>query len=323
MRNRRKKRNSPITTLIRNYTNKKSGKVSESRDEIKWRFNALDWKDQKKILNAFLESGISDREWAYSKVLDYWDDSFLPKIKELWETYHEYKCSWSIIRYFPLDYIAEHIDDFTGSRDYFFICLRLAQNKDFTINRSKLSNTDYLALLFHTGRYISEEDARDTLFSIVHDYCLEETYITKLEHLGEGKYRNVVTPLNYRDIRLAFYYIVNLQEFVVAKEFKDWNQTVEETIYNSPEFKAIDRNECPTEYEYNRRRVEIAKIYAFKALDDKYKLPSDSTVEQMRQAYEQRLEWERILREQSAEGFSVFESEFFDIDSDEEDSFPF
>lgn len=319
MRNKKQKRNTPIATLIRNYTNKKSGKVSESREEIKWRFNALDWKDQKKIVNAFLESGISDRDWAYGKVLDYWDDSFLPKIKELWETYHEYKCSWSIIRYFPLDYIAEHIDDYTGSRDYYFICLRLAQNKDFILDRSNLSNIDYLALLFHTGRDISEEDARDTQFSIVHESCLEDTYMTKLEHLGEGKYRNVITPMNYHNIRLAFYYIVKLQEFMVARDFGDWNRAVEETIFDSPEFRDIDRNECSTEYEYNRRRVEIANIYAFKALDDKYKLPSDPTVKQMRQALEDRLKQQQILDEMLREQTSLPSI----YNSDEDESLPF
>ena len=152
MRYGKKKRNTPITTLIRNYINKKSGKVSDSREEIQWRFNGLDWKDQKKILNAFLESGKTDREWAYSKVLDYWDESFLPKVKELWETYHEYKCSWPVIRYFPLDYISEHIDDFTDERDYYFICIRMAKDKSYVIDRTKLSNKDYLAVLYHTNR---------------------------------------------------------------------------------------------------------------------------------------------------------------------------
>jgi len=180
MRYKRQKRNAPIATLIKNYTNKKSGKVSESREEIKWRFNWLDWKDQKKILAAFLDSVRSDREWAYGKVLDFWDDSFLPKVKELWETYHEYKCSWPVIRYFPLEYISEHIDDFTDERDYFFICLRLAKDKNFIIDRAKLSNTDYLAVLYHTDRYISAEDARDTLFATVHDCCQNDAFM-KLE----------------------------------------------------------------------------------------------------------------------------------------------
>ena len=230
MRHGKRKRNTPIATLIRNYINKKSGKVSESREEIQWRFNWLDWKDQKKILNAFLESGKSDREWAYGKVLDFWDDSFLPKVKELWETYHEYKCSWSVIRYFPLEYISEHIDDFTDERDYFFVCLRLAKDKSFTIDRTKLSNTDYLALLYHTGRDISADDALDTLFAVVHDCCYTDAFMMKLERLDRAKYRDVISPGNFREVNLAFYYVVKLQQYEAAGLFKNWNDLIEPNI---------------------------------------------------------------------------------------------
>ncbi len=111
-----------MVTLIRNYKDKKSGKVTVSREEIQWRFRCLDWKDQKKILVAFLNSGKVDREWAYSQLLDNWDDSFMPLIIELWETYHETKCSWLVIRYSPLEYVKKHMNEFDGERDYFFIC---------------------------------------------------------------------------------------------------------------------------------------------------------------------------------------------------------
>ena len=50
-----KKRNTPVVTLIKNYINKKSGKVAESREEIQRRFDYLDWKEQKKIIRAFLD----------------------------------------------------------------------------------------------------------------------------------------------------------------------------------------------------------------------------------------------------------------------------
>ena len=66
-----KKRNTPIATLIKNFINKRSGRVTESREEIQKRFDYLDWKDQKKIILAFLDSGKTDRQWAYSKTLDY------------------------------------------------------------------------------------------------------------------------------------------------------------------------------------------------------------------------------------------------------------
>lgn len=35
---------------------------------------------------AFLQSIKSDRVWAYRKISYYWDDSFIPLVKELWET---------------------------------------------------------------------------------------------------------------------------------------------------------------------------------------------------------------------------------------------
>ena len=73
-------RNNPIATVIKNYTNKKSGKVTEARNEIQRRFFGLDWKDQKKIVAAFLDSGVSDRDWAYSRLLDLWDASFEQKM---------------------------------------------------------------------------------------------------------------------------------------------------------------------------------------------------------------------------------------------------
>ena len=318
------KRNTPVVTLIKNYVNKKSGKVSVSREEIKWRFDHLDWKDQKKILTAFMDSGISDREWAYSKMLDNWDDSFQPKVRELWETYHEYKCSWSIIRYFPLEYIKEHIGEFTDERDYYFICLRLAKDKDYVIDRTKLSDRDYLSVLWHTGRNISDIEARDTLFSIIHDCCFADTFMPRLERVGEGRYDKVITPANYREVNLAIYYLLKLEKDNIVQQFEHWNELVEDAINDSPEFKSIDRNDLFLDYEYDRRRVEIANLYAFQALDERYKLSSDPTVEQMRQTMEQNLEWSRMQWEQPPHNhYQVSVPEYKDIRDIEEDVLPF
>jgi len=291
MRNRKGKRNTPTATLIRNYTDKKSGKVSVSREEIKWRFDCLDWKDQKKILLAFLGSGISDREWAYTKLLDYWDKSFEPKVREVWEKYHEYRCSWVVIRYFPLDYVTAHTDEFTDERDYYFISLRLAQDKDYHIDRSRLLATDYLALLYHSGREIPADEARDALFGIIHDCCLKNEAFMRLEHTGEGRRANVVTPANFREVRLAIYYLDKLGMDDVVSQFEQWNETVEEAIYNSPEFKALYHGDFSFSFEYDNRRTELARLYAFRVLDERYKHENDPTFEAMRDAYNQGIKW--------------------------------
>lgn len=257
-------------------------------------------------------------------MLDNWDESFLPKIKELWESYHEYKCSWSVIRYFPLEYIKEHIEEFTDERDYFFICLRLAKDKDYTIDLSKLSKRDYLAVLWHTDRTISDDEAHDTLFGIIHDCCFADTFIPRLERVGEGRYDNVITPANFREVNLAIYYLLKLGKDSVVQQFEHWNEQVEDAINDSPEFKSIDRNDYFHDFEYDRRRVEIANLYAYQALDEKYKLPSDPTIEQMRQAMEQNLECARMQREQPTHSHNqVSESDFSDMDYDGEDPMPF
>ena len=77
MDNEKRKHNTPIATVIKNYLDKDGGKVIVSRNEIDRRFYALDWRYQKQILFAFLQSGKTDRDWAYRKLNVVWDDCFI------------------------------------------------------------------------------------------------------------------------------------------------------------------------------------------------------------------------------------------------------
>lgn len=275
-----RKRNTPVATLIRNYINKKSGKVSESRDEIERRFDFLDWKDQKKIILAFLDSGKTDRQWAYSKALDYWDKSFEPKIKELWEQLHEERCSWCVTRFFPVEYLSRNIDEFTGDRDYYFICLRLAKNKNFTIEKEKLSPTDYLAVLHHTGRNINEVEASDILFKIVHRVCIERfnRYEFHLDRFAKSNKGAVISPKSFQKVSLAIYYLKKLEKHLVVSSFEGWNDSVQKTIFNSKEYGIICNSDLD-DFEYRTAAICIARKYAYLGLDNKYKKPSDPDIE--------------------------------------------
>ena len=104
-----KKRNRPIATLIKWYSDKESGKVVEARKEIQHRFDYLDWNVQKKILMAFLDAGQSDRQWAYRKIYRQWDKCFLEPIRTLWEEHHENTCVWSVVKYFPMEDVTHGI----------------------------------------------------------------------------------------------------------------------------------------------------------------------------------------------------------------------
>ena len=270
MKSKERKRNTPIATLIKNYINKKSGKVPESRKEIQRRFDYLDWKDQKKIMQAFLESGKADRLWAYTKLLDNWDKSFEPRIKELWEQSHEGIISWVVTHHFPTKYLSQNIDKFTDDRDYYFICLRLAENKSFIIDRSKLSITDYLSVLYHTGRPLSDYEARDLLYKTVHDVCTEDGDYPQLAWHPYGGKDYVIGPILFQDVNLAVYYLRKMNLTDVVHQFERWNEGVQSAIFDSPDFKTI-LNTDMIGYEIELAKVKVAMKYAYLALDDKYK----------------------------------------------------
>ena len=270
MKSKERKRNIPIATLIKNYINKKSGKVPESRKEIQRRFDCLDWKVQKKIMQAFLESGKADRLWAYTKLLDNWDKSFELRIKELWEQSHEGKSSWVVIRYFPTKYLSQNIDKFTDDRDYYFICLRLAEDKSFIIDRSKLSITDYLSVLYHTDRQLSDDEARDLLYKTVHDVCTEDSEYPQLSRYAYAGKDFVIGPILFQDVNLAVYYLRKMDLIDVVHQFEIWNEGVQRAVFNSPEFKKIVNTDM-IEYEIEEAKAKVAKKYAYLALDDKYK----------------------------------------------------
>lgn len=265
-----RKRNTPIATLIKNYINKKSGKVTESREEIQRRFDHLDWKDQKRIMQAFLDSGKTDRLWAYSKLLDYWDKSFESRIKELWEQLHEDKCAWVITRHFPKEYLSQHIDQFTGDRDYCFICLRLADDKNFVIDRSRLSATDYLSVLYHTGRTLSDDKARDCLYNIVCAVCTEDNIYTQLSRYAIVDKDTIIGPILFQNVNLAVYYLRKMDLTDVVQQFERWNEGVQSTIFSSLEYRTIIKADLP-EYDMREAMAKVTKKYSYLALSDKYK----------------------------------------------------
>lgn len=295
-----RKRNTPVATLIKNFANKKSGKVVDSRKEIQRRFDYLDWKDQKIIIQAFLDSGKADRNWAYSMALDYWDKSFEQKIRELWEQFHEEKCSWAVIRYFPLEYLSQNLDKLSENRNYFFVCLRLAVDKNFVIDKDKLSQTDYLAVLYHTGRTIQWTDAETLLYDIVHDLCLGNGSL-ELDRFTEVNKGTIVSPTSFHSIRIALYYLGKMGIGYLLEPFYTWNEKIQKAIFESPEYKELFGIEI-SDSDYRYQIIKIARKYTYMLLDDKYKKSSDPTIEEMLKPKEwycifRDEEWER-MREQ-------------------------
>lgn len=271
--------NTPIATLIKDYTNKHSRRVSVSRSEMQTRYNYLDWSEQKKIIHAFLDSSKTDRQWAYSVLLENWDNSFESRIRSLWEQFHEQRCSWIIIRYLPVEYVIQNINNFTGERDYFFICMRLAKDKCFEIDKNKLSRTDYLAVLYHTSRSLDPSEAKDILYNTVHDNCYKMDYEIELDKYAVIDKGDIICPNQLKEVCLVLYYIRKLNCGEVSGQFNNWNDRVRKMILESSELKIVNQDISKlSKIDYENRMKQIVRKYAYIALEEKYKDSDDPII---------------------------------------------
>lgn len=258
----RYRRNTPVNTLLKRYLDKKSGKVSEARREIKYRFDYLDWSVQKRIMTAFLASGKTDRAWAYTKLLKYWDDSFAPVVESLWNQFHEPKCSWPIIRHFPEEYVLKNMDSLSAENNYYFICRRLGNRIDFCIDKTRLAPLDYLSVLYSTGRDIDKKEALDMLYELIGNHCSTGLIIIEL---GNPHYitRNIgFNPRDIRDVRRAVYYLQEMGEKESADTFISWCNFVAKEIKESPEFREL-ASQSVSDYDYVERLANIAVVYMY------------------------------------------------------------
>ena len=253
-------RNRPIATLIKWYTQRTKGKVVESRQEIQRRFDGLDWKDQKKIILAFLSSGKADRQWVYSKLIKNWDDDFQPIVQHLFEEYHEEGILLPVTLYFPTDYIKEHTNELSGGRNYYKLCYRLANDKvDFEPKRELLSPKGYLYILKLQGKKPDDDVVLNLLYDVLYD----------ISNNPRTRYDDVIYyPLSddrHPLIAMEFRYIYDLVERLkelgcdsAINKFLDWDILLGSTIANSKDFQELDKNDY---YSYRPKRKLITKKY--------------------------------------------------------------
>lgn len=258
-------RNKPISIVIKGYLDKKGGKVVDSRKEIQKRFDGLDWECQKRIIFAFLQSGATDRDWAYRKLYSIWDDCFLATLQELWEKYHEKPLSWIVIRFFPTDYVKEHLDELSEGRNYFFIYERLAEDKDFVLDRTRLNEADLLYVRHSLGESVTDDDVEDLFYLLIYKICKGEKgvrYGQIAEYHSSGGpiillfNNNIIKDM----IRTSIYYY-SIEEklykwmFAVSEDFlKEYRETVSESEKDESIFDRIAHSESDFDRMVNRMK---------------------------------------------------------------------
>ena len=294
-------RNRPIATLIKWFTERKKGKVVETRMEIQRRFDGLDWKDQKKILLFCLSSGKSDRQWAYTKLIRNWDDDFLPIVQNLFEEYHEEGSLLPVTLFFPTDYVKEHSEELSERKNYYKLCYRLANdNVDFEPKRELLSPKGYLYILTLQGKKPDDNVVLKLLYDVLYD----------IGNNPRTRYDDVIYyPLSddsYPLIAMEFSYIYDLVERLMKmgcdsaiKKFLDWDVLLGSTIANSKDFQELDKNDT---YSYRPKRKLITKKYIQLLLNKQFEKKLDS---EPHDKYE-----ERFVKKTDPETLALYKERF-------------
>jgi hypothetical protein len=146
------------------------------------------------------------------------------------------------------------------------------------IEKEKLSLTDYFAVLYHTGREFDENEGLDVLYKIVHNYCVNGIEDYEVSKSRDSDTTSWFFPVNLQDIRLAIYYLEKADCCKPVLAFEEWNEKVKTTMMESQEYKRLHAHPY-VDYDYERRKLDILRKYAYLALDDKYKMPSDPSAD--------------------------------------------
>ena len=270
----RTERNRPVTTLMKEFTGQDKQKKAEARKELHRRFEYLDYSQQIKILLAHLDSVSNDRQWAYTRLIDYWEPCFMTPVLKLWETYHETRCSWPLVQHFPKEYIIEHLDELTSiERNYYYICLRFGQDKDFTIDKTKLGPYDLVRASYKLGLPISCDEAMSCLFSIIEQACNNDGVMPDGVYVyysaGSDRFTRFSTE-NITILKYAYYYISKMEMTSVLGNIDSWILNVNETLSSDAEWNKLNQK-VMSDRDFNDRAETIVKRIIFQLIPDNYR----------------------------------------------------
>lgn len=260
--------NQPIRRLLRDFEDKKSGKVVESRREIRRRFDCLDRSHQVKFLMACFMSCKSDREWAYEEVTRHWDSRFKEVIANLWYSYHEVGATRCIVKHFPLEFVNQEVHKLDGDETYYDLCLRLRPHGNFHIDKGRLTPLQVLSIYAKTDCAATvvecatmEADVLEQLYRLLYNISNDKYLL--FEKINRG-----VMPRcrDFSQCSKAFYFIMELQQYSVLGLWKNWNMRVQDLLCNTEEYHIVS-NSAISDHEYNVRMSGLYKKCLLELLD--------------------------------------------------------
>ena len=157
----------PIKQLMDKLQSSNNQERSDASVFLEMRFWGQSLPCQIQIIKAVLSAKTSHRRcWLDILQNNWWDDAILPDVEKAWLSYGEPECAKVIMHRFPLDYVLMHQEEL-GKADYQFLCMRLAKEEGFNIDKSRLTQKQYYQVLANTHMRLNDDEAESLLFGRV------------------------------------------------------------------------------------------------------------------------------------------------------------
>ena len=157
----------PIKQLMDKLQSIDSQERNDASDFLEMRFWGQSLPCQIQIIKAVLSAkSLHRRDWLDILQNNWWDDAIMPDVEKAWLSFGEPECARVIMHRFPLDYVLMHQEEL-GKADYQFLCMRLAKEEGFNIDKSRLSQIQYYQVLANTHIRLNDDEAESLLFGRV------------------------------------------------------------------------------------------------------------------------------------------------------------
>ena len=174
--------------LLKDYVERRKGKIVEARRQLRRRFDGLDHDLQVEVAKAFLRQPCrTDREFMYRKLTSgiFWDDCLLEILKYLWENTYESGLAQVIAQRAEKDYVRRHYKKLVGKCRYGDLCIKIGAVPE----KERLTPWSYLYVTYQAGCKLKPKEGRQAVLGVVLNYLhktqevIEKLDIFEVEHV--------------------------------------------------------------------------------------------------------------------------------------------
>ena len=182
-------RNETLSSLLKLFSDKRSGRVEYSRKELQRRYPYQSYADQKRILKQMFSGSKADRMWACRRLSQDRMPGFEDELRHEWESRHELSIAYIALRRLPSEYMLSQIEELSDAGvDIWEICSRLGNEPGFPyqITPELVSPERYIQTMAKLGRSVPEDVCRQIIHQVLVSHCGKIIAISQEEYVFAG-----------------------------------------------------------------------------------------------------------------------------------------